>query len=104
MTRALQMACGHKVSILSAVIDAERETSLCFQPYDATIRAAWALHSVLSPSQEPALVPFACLPLKVRNLSHIYVVDFSSVSTKEVTETSHCLLSSGANISEVPPS
>lgn len=103
MTRALQMACGHKVSILSAVIDAERETSLCFQPYDATIRAAWALHSVLSPSQEPALVPFACSPLKVRNLSHIYF-DFSSVSTKEVTETTHCLLSSRAKISEVPPS
>lgn len=103
MTRALQMACGHKVSILSAVIDAERETSLCFQPYDATIRAARALHSVLSPSQEPALVAFACSPLKARNLSHLYV-SFSSVSKKEVREASHCLLSSRANISEVPPS
>lgn len=79
MTRALQMACGHKVSILSAAIDAERETSLCFQPYDATIRAARALllysatvqYSVLSPSQEPALVPFACSPLKARNLSQL---------------------------------
>lgn len=66
MTRALQMACGHKVSILSAVTDAEKETSLCFQPYDATIRAARTLPSVLSPSQEPALVPFARLPLKAK--------------------------------------
>lgn len=61
MTRALQMACGHKVSISSAVIDAERETSLCFQLYDATIRAARALHSVLFPSQEPGPGPLCPL-------------------------------------------
>lgn len=73
MTQALRMACGHEVSILSAFIDTERDSTLLSTEWCHCHRSTGCTQDCLLPPDSPHGSPLLTGHRKTLNLSHSFL-------------------------------